>query len=548
MRARSTTAGHLWWVGLAWLLACWLPAAPPAHAAAEALPGPLVSAEWLQRQLGQPGLLVLDASPAPVHRARHIPGAVNVDRFSAGLAEPDAQAMAARLRSWGVSPGLRIVVVDMGGSYFATRLFHDLLHHGYPERDLAVLDGGMARWVATGGAVTQQPTPAPAAGRWQAAAPLPQLRSGLDEVLRASADPQQHLVEALGPEHFHGQTAWFDRPGHLPNARMWPAEDFFNADKTFKSAAEIRRMMDWLGIRDGQTVHAYCGGGIAASVPVFALRHIAGHPQVKLFAESQLGWLTDVRGLPVWTYAEPALLRDTAWLKTWGGVTMQQYGLLRARIVDLRTPEAFAQLRLPLAVNVPLAEIRARLHDAAALARLFAGAGVDPALEAVVLSDRGLDPDAALAFQALQRAGYTRASVYTDTLDHWAAAGHALARGAPGALAAPATPPTPVPTPLPTVVPPQLATGAPGNVRRVSLARAGAVQPDRVNLPWTELVGPPGQLLSAAELWTRLSRAGVPRYVELQLEGDDAAETALGALVLRLMGFGRVSVVGGGRS
>ena len=50
---------------------------------------------------------------------------------------------------------------------------------------------------------------------------------------------------------------------------------------------------------------AHCGGGGAAAVPYFALKHLAGHPKVKLSVESQMGWLQDDRALPFWTYAAP---------------------------------------------------------------------------------------------------------------------------------------------------------------------------------------------------------------------------------------------------
>ena len=43
-------------------------------------------------------------------------------------------------------------------------------------------------------------------------------------------------------------------------------------------------------------------GGIAASVPFFALKFIADYPKVKLYQESELGWLQDERQLPYWTY------------------------------------------------------------------------------------------------------------------------------------------------------------------------------------------------------------------------------------------------------
>jgi len=53
-----------------------------------------------------------------------------------------------------------------------------------------------------------------------------------------------------------------------------PSEDFYNADKTFKPPDEIRRLLRYAGIPPDQVVHSHCGGGVAASVPWFALGHV----------------------------------------------------------------------------------------------------------------------------------------------------------------------------------------------------------------------------------------------------------------------------------
>ena len=44
----------------------------------------LVSVGWLEQNINRADLLILDASPAQIYRAQHIPGALNVDLFSYG--------------------------------------------------------------------------------------------------------------------------------------------------------------------------------------------------------------------------------------------------------------------------------------------------------------------------------------------------------------------------------------------------------------------------------------------------------------------------------
>jgi len=84
------------------------------------------------------------------------------------------------------------------------------------------------------------------------------VRVRLPEFLVASGDPVNHaLVEGLDPAQHFGAMKFFDRSGHVPNAIVAPAVDFFNADDTFKSPEEIRRMLAYLGIKPEQQLMCF---------------------------------------------------------------------------------------------------------------------------------------------------------------------------------------------------------------------------------------------------------------------------------------------------
>ena len=134
---------------------------------------------------------------------------------------------------------------------------------------------------------------------------------------------------------------------------MLPSADFFNPDKTFKSADEIRRMLAYLGVKPEQRIHTYCGGGVAASVPFFALKFLLGYPKVTLYQESEMGWLSDERELPFWTYDAPFLMRESSWVQSWGGQRLRMYRVANVSIVDVRPAAAFDQGHVPFALNDP---------------------------------------------------------------------------------------------------------------------------------------------------------------------------------------------------
>jgi 3-mercaptopyruvate sulfurtransferase SseA len=532
------------------IVACSVLFAIPLFAAAS-----LVSVETLRSRLPSGDVLLIDASSTRLFAAKHIPGAINVDLYAYGSPRKVTTAeMEQRIQSWGVNPNRRIVIYDEGASMTATWLFYELHYHGVPLSDLAILDGGLARWEAAGGAVTKEPTPAPAKGTFRVTALNESERVRLNEFLAASGDPVNHaLVEALEPASHFGATKFFDRAGHVPNAVMFPAADFYNADKTFKSPAEIRRMASYLGIRPEQQVHSHCGGGVAATVPWFALKVLSGYPNVKVYKESQLEWLQDERGLPFWTYDAPFLKRDMAWLAGWNNRMLRMYGVTQLSVVDVRPADAYGQNHVPFALNVPAEVFRRHLGDPAKLAAVLGPAGVDPAHEAVIVSTGGLNPASALAFLALERVGQRKVSVMMDSVDDWGLRGFPLTKE-PTAVGPKKSPMdlslAPVafaPSVRAGVIVTDARAGA-GPYPKVFIA-SGAKLPEKapagtvVHVPWTELVAADGTPKPAHDIWTTLVKAGVPRYAEIVLVADDPGDAAVNYFVLKLMGYPDVKVL-----
>ncbi|MBK6914947.1 MAG: hypothetical protein IPH11_15290 [Ignavibacteriales bacterium] len=321
--------------------------------AQEGIKGNLVTADWLEKNLKNADVVILDASPSYIYMANHIPGALNYDIFSYGVKEMPVTEIEKRYQSWGISPGKKIVMYDQGGSMLATRLFFSLNYYGFPVKNLFILDGGLYKWQETGLPITNEQTPTPKTGSFTITKLNEDTRVDLPEFLNASGDQINNvLIDALDANWHFGGLNIFGRPGHIPNAIMIPAADFFNQDKTFKSAEEIKKILTYFGIKSEQQVYSQCGGGIAASVPFFAIKFLLGYPNVKLYPGSLLEWASDQRELPIWTYAAPFLTRETEWLQGWGGKMMRMYGITQISIVDVRPADVFNQGHLPFAINI----------------------------------------------------------------------------------------------------------------------------------------------------------------------------------------------------
>lgn len=531
--------------------------------AADALRGNLVDAKWLAKNLDNPDVLVLDAQPRPLYAKGHVPGAVPVDVFAVavfGVREAPVSEIEKVYQGLGIGADKKVVIYDQGGTWFAPRVFFSLLYHGFPTKNLFILDGGFAKWQADGLAVTKDPTPAPKAGTFRITKIKEAERTRPAELVTASGDRPAHvLVDAMGLEYHHGATQFFNKGGHIPNAVSLPAEDFFNADKTFKSPAEIKRMLAHYAIRPEQEVHAHCGGGGAAAVPYFALKFLADHPKVKLSIESQMGWLQDERGLPFWTYAAPGMMRETEWLQAWGGKMLRMYGISRLSVLDVRPAAAYAQGHIPFAVSVPAETFTAHAGDARKLAEVLGSSGVDASHEALVVSGAGVTTEAALAYVMLERMGQKKISIFTDSLetveslDKLARGGLGLTKeativGAPSKPGEAAVPPTTYPAVLRNDVTVASANGGGGAYPRVFIASGAAVSAKApggkvVHIPYTQLLNGNGSPKAAKEIHAILSKAGVSRYSELVTFSDDPGEAAANYFVLKLMGYPDIKVL-----
>jgi 3-mercaptopyruvate sulfurtransferase SseA len=518
--------------------------APRAMAADEPT-GNLASVTWLEQHLDSPDLLLLDASPGPIYKAKHIPGAVSVDLMSwYGVHEMTVEESERLYQSWGVSAGKKVVMYDQGGTFLATRLFFSLYYHAFPATDLLVLDGGLAKWQEVGFAVTAEATPPPARGSFRIAKVNEDVRVRLPEFLTASGDPAgSALVEGLGPEWHFGEVAPFEKAGHPPNGILMPSADFFNPDKTFKSPEEITRMATYLGVRPDQNIYAYCGGGVAASVPFFALKFMANYPHVKLYKESELGWLSDERGLPYWTYDTPMLMRDAKWLQFWAGAMIRTVGGGQVSVVDIRPTSAFNQGHIAFAVNVPSDVFKDAFRNPAALAAVLGAAGVDSSHEAVVVSGAGFTKDAALAFVALEKLGQKKVSILMDATDVWSARGLKVSTDAKPLSSRASYSGEPRQDVV--VTDPKGSRGAYAKVFIASGASLPAHVPNGtvVHVPYTDLIGVDGTPKAAKDIWKILSKAGVPRYGELVCFSDDPAEAAVTYVILKLMGFPDIKVL-----
>jgi thiosulfate/3-mercaptopyruvate sulfurtransferase len=281
---------------------------------------PIVSTDWLASHLADPDLRVADVrwylDPArrgrDAYAAGHIPGAVFLD-VEADLSAPGGgrgsprgrhpwppeEQVARVMGAAGIGPGVRVVAYDDQAGAIAARLWYLLQAHGH--EDVAVLDGGIVKWLAEGRAL-ETATPPARTARFTA-----RLRPGsiLTKEDMATGRGDRLVLDARAPDRYRGETEPIDpRAGHIPGAKSAP----FSANLTggpiavFLSPARLRERYAALGAGEETPPVVYCGSGVTACHDLLALR-AAGLPGA-LYAGSWSEWSADP-ALPVATGAAP---------------------------------------------------------------------------------------------------------------------------------------------------------------------------------------------------------------------------------------------------
>jgi thiosulfate/3-mercaptopyruvate sulfurtransferase len=268
----------------------------------------LVSTDWLARELGAPDLKVLDASaqlpaanrdPRAEYAEGHIPGALFLDLPTLKDGEspvpnalPTAAQFAERMAVLGISRDDRVVIYDDSAVKTSSRAWFILRMNGM--REIALLDGGLAKWKAEGRAL-ESGAAEPVAGSLEpSSADWTNVRSK-EEMLGNIASRSEQVLDARDAGRFTGETVdgVHGLPGgHIPGSRNLFFRDLFNGDGTFRSDGELRAAFERAGIDLARPIATTCGSGVTASVLLLAL-HRLGIDDAALYDGSWSEWGAD---------------------------------------------------------------------------------------------------------------------------------------------------------------------------------------------------------------------------------------------------------------
>lgn len=201
---------------------------------------------------------------------------------------PARETVAAWLGGLGFQNHMQAVVYDRNGANYCGRLWWMLKWLGHDA--VAVLDGGLQAWQASGGAVASGPA---AEGKAAGFDLKPALREWLSTAQLAPqvGHPNLTIIDARAAARYRGEMEPLDPvAGHIPGALNRPFNQNLNAEGFFKSPDVLRAEFEsLLAGRDPSTVVHHCGSGVS-TVPNILAMELAGLGVTRLYPGSWSEW------------------------------------------------------------------------------------------------------------------------------------------------------------------------------------------------------------------------------------------------------------------
>lgn len=264
----------------------------------------LVSTQWLEDHLDAPDVRILDATyflPEDNRDARaeyeesHIPGARYFDiddvadsRSSLPHMLPPVEKFISRVRAMGIGDGHRVVVYDTHGIFSAPRVWW--MFRLFGKQDVAVLDGGMKKWIAEGRAVEDMPPIV--RDRHLTARRNAAMVKDVTQVAASAKLGDAQIIDARSPERFKGEVAEARvelRSGRIPGSMNVYYQDLLNEDGTMKGLEDLRAIFYGAGVDLSKPTITTCGSGVTAAILSLAMARL-GHQLNAVYDGSWSEW------------------------------------------------------------------------------------------------------------------------------------------------------------------------------------------------------------------------------------------------------------------
>lgn len=262
---------------------------------------PIVSVNWLQENINNPELIILDAVlDTPPHDLQII-GARTFDiknKFSDTSTSlpntlPKPEVFAAEARKIGINKHSKIVVYDTKGIYSSPRAWY--LFKSMGHENVWVLDGGFPAWTKEGLATEKVGAKSFREGDFEAHFKSEMFKNKF-QILHNVTSKEAIVIDARSSDRFNAEIEEPReglRSGHIPNSVNLPFSQVIK-DGHFLPKEELRHILP----HQDQPLYFSCGSGITACIDLIAYELISSNTPKAVYDGSWTEWGQD-HDLPI---------------------------------------------------------------------------------------------------------------------------------------------------------------------------------------------------------------------------------------------------------
>ena len=272
----------------------------PVQAAARGI-GPIVSTDWLEKNLNNPNLVIVDLRKVEEYKTGHVPGAVNVFYGSWAIKKgellnelPSMDDLAEVIGGAGIGTNSLVVLVDkvekVPDQFGMTRVAWTLKYAGV--NNVAILNGGQNQWVIEKRALSQDmviPKTKPYKAAWNK-------NLFVDKSAVVAKLGKSTILDTRAPGFYEGKEklAFVPKLGRIKGAVNLPVGQLYTVEGLYKDKATLASLA--AKATGGDLVKEYilyCDTGKTCTSWAFVMTELLGYKDVKVYDGSSMEWLAD---------------------------------------------------------------------------------------------------------------------------------------------------------------------------------------------------------------------------------------------------------------
>ena len=259
----------------------------------------LVSTDWLESNLDNENLIILDLDSKEEYVSSHIQGSFNVvdNYYKTSLDDrtyvQNSEQISKTFSDLGISSESIVVGYDRSACLYSFRLAWVLNYYGHTN--VKVLDGGFPKWNFEGKTI-QSGENKPRSGKFIPKDPNDEIFSNKNELIKIlNNNTDVQIFDVRSEDERNGiNLRGGKRGGYIPTSlhKEWVNFNTSGEIPILKSSKDILGITQSLGLDPQKPTITYCQGGIRAAHVFWTLK-LAGFKNVKNYDASWREWGQD---------------------------------------------------------------------------------------------------------------------------------------------------------------------------------------------------------------------------------------------------------------